>query len=101
MGDTSLQKFIQGRAIDLEGTGILYNYKFPFDNFVAIKELISPEHQEAKGFLANCNMVLNQDESTDYNYLQDKFLALGEASNAEIVDTSAMTQDTAVSALGA
>jgi hypothetical protein len=36
-GDASLQKFIIGRKIDTDDESILYNYQFPFDDFVALK----------------------------------------------------------------
>lgn len=91
-GDASLQKFIIGRKIDTDDENILYNYQFPFDDFVALKQLIKPL-SEQHGFLANKNVLLdNSSGMTDYDIIQSKFLSLAENASGH-PDLSQMTSD--------
>lgn len=75
-GDMTQQKFILGRRLSEEDENAIYKYEFPFDDFVALKELIEPSPDE-HGFLANKNKVYNNTSGqSDYQELYRKILTL-------------------------
>lgn len=90
--DMSLQKFIIGRKVDEEDENVLFHYQFPFDDFVALKQLIEPS-PEQHGFLANKNKIYENDTGTsDYISMYHTLLSL-ESDGQLTLDDLNLTSD--------